>query len=69
MGTEMIQKKHFETEAIQKRSGEIVHTWNELKEVAKARQEVCCIQRKKDTIFVMCFTVISHENAIFKMCM
>nr|XP_022333961.1 spectrin alpha chain, non-erythrocytic 1-like isoform X4 [Crassostrea virginica] len=39
MATEMIDNKHFETEAIQKRSAEVVHTWNELKEVAKARQE------------------------------
>lgn len=61
MATEMINNKHFETEAIQKRSAEVVHTWNELKEVAKARQEVCCIQGKNPTIFGMCFTVICHE--------
>lgn len=53
MATEMIDNKHFETEAIQKRSAEVVHTWNELKEVAKARQEVCCIQRKK-TLYLVC---------------
>lgn len=40
MATEMIEAKHFETEAIKKRSEEVVHQWNELKEVAKARQEV-----------------------------
>lgn len=40
MATEMIEAKHFESEAIKKRSEEVVHQWNELKEVAKARQEV-----------------------------
>lgn len=40
MATEMIEAKHFETEAIKKRSEEVVHQWNELKDVAKARQEV-----------------------------
>ena len=65
MATEMIDNKHFETEAIQKRSVEVVHTWNELKEVAKARQEVCCIQRKK-TLYLVCVLLWCVMNAIFK---
>ena len=40
LATVMIEASHFELEAIQKRSGEIVQMWAELKEVAKARQEV-----------------------------
>lgn len=45
MATEMIEAKHFESEAIKKRSEEVVLQWNELKEVAKARQEVRLILR------------------------
>lgn len=45
MATEMIEAKHFVSEAIKKRSEEVVHQWNELKEVAKARQEVRLILR------------------------
>ncbi|XP_048733527.1 spectrin alpha chain, non-erythrocytic 1-like isoform X2 [Ostrea edulis] len=39
MATEMIEASHFELEAIKKRSSEVTQQWNDLKEVAKARQE------------------------------
>ncbi|XP_055956724.1 spectrin beta chain, non-erythrocytic 2 isoform X1 [Patella vulgata] len=39
MGKTMIDNNHFEKTKIQKRSDEITQMWNELKEVAQARQE------------------------------